>query len=258
MASKYRKDSPCVSTTAAVLSSLCIFCLWEFSATPPEVVAPVLHVTQGIGRRLLSKRRLLAEVTWTSATRTSTVTGVDGGDLVVSFTPSTAVPQNGTVTITPSANLFTADAATTCTATSDGNNVAVTSAATVGAILTVTMGAELGTSAAVITCTDNLAVNGAQGDEITFAIETSTDTTPLTGQTGYTVTAPPPTAAPTETPTAVPTQTPTPAPTGDGHDKPSTSLLFLFVCLYLSGCVFFGFSVSVSVRIVYLISVRVV
>jgi hypothetical protein len=129
-------------------------------------------------------------VTWGSVTRaTSLVTAVAGGDLAVTFTPNTAVAAAGIVTITPSSNIFTADAATTCTATSGGKAATVTSSATVGAVLKVTMGAALTPGyAAVITCTTNLANNGAAG-AITFAIETSTDTVGLTAQTGYTITA---------------------------------------------------------------------
>merc|ERR1712078_550543 len=71
-------------------------------------------------------------VTWGSVTRaTSLVTAVAGGDLAVTFTPNTAVAAAGIVTITPS-NIFTADAATTCTATSGGKAATVTSSATVG------------------------------------------------------------------------------------------------------------------------------
>merc|ERR1711959_756283 len=131
-------------------------------------------------------------VTWGSVTRaTSLVTAVAGGDLAVTFTPNTAVAAAGIVTITPSSNIFTADAATTCTATSGGKAATVTSSATVGAVLKVTMGAALTPGyAAVITCTTNLANNGAAG-AITFAIETGTDTVGLTAQTGYTITAAP-------------------------------------------------------------------
>jgi hypothetical protein len=69
-------------------------------------------------------------------------------------------------------------------------------------------------AAAVITCTSNLAVNGAAG-AVTFSISTSTDTGALTAQTGYTIVAnagssyssgsglspTPPTAPPTPAPT---------------------------------------------------------
>merc|ERR1712216_471696 len=70
-------------------------------------------------------------VAWTSATRaTSQIVGVAGGDLVFTFTPTTNVAANDLVTLTASEGLFTADAATTCTATSDGSAATVTSSAT--------------------------------------------------------------------------------------------------------------------------------
>merc|ERR1719421_2398971 len=146
------------------------------------------------------------QATWTSAARaTSLVTGLAGGDLVVKFTPTTEVAAGGTLTITPSANIFTADAATKCTATSDGTAVAVTDAdtKTVGAVLTVKMTAKLpAAKAVVITCTDNLKVNGAAGDKITFNFKTSADAALISGATGYTITAAP---AATKAPTAAAT-----------------------------------------------------
>ena len=41
---------------------------------------------------------------------------------------------------------------------------------------------------ATLTCSDNIAVNGAVGN-VAFDIVSTQDSTPLTGQTGYTVTA---------------------------------------------------------------------
>merc|ERR1711998_666319 len=132
---------------------------------------------------------LLKAVAWGSASRSgSLVKGQSGANLVVTFTPTITVPNSGIVTITPSENIFSADAATTCTATSGGTAKAVSGSATVGAVLKVTMdgGVTLpGAAAAVITCTDNLAVNGAAG-AVTFSISTSVDETPVTSQTGYT------------------------------------------------------------------------
>merc|ERR1712216_797261 len=143
-------------------------------------------------------------VAWTSATRTTYTTGVDGGNLVFTFTPKTTVANNGIVTLTASESIFTADAAVTCTATSDGTAAAVTSAASTSTaavlhtgtaamknILKVTMGADLTLAkVAVITCTTNLANNGATAGAVTFTIETSTDTGKLGKQTGYTLAAP--------------------------------------------------------------------
>jgi len=139
-------------------------------------------------------------VAWTSATRaTSQIVGVAGGDLVFTFTPKTTVANNGLVTLTASESIFTADAAVTCTATSDGSAATVTSAASTSTaavantgtaakknILKVTMGADLTLAkVAVITCTTNLANNGATVGAVTFDIETSTDTGKLGKQTGY-------------------------------------------------------------------------
>jgi len=129
-------------------------------------------------------------VFWNFGTRaSSTVAGTAGGDLEVSFRPQATIPITGTVTITPSVNVFTADGAVTCTATSAGHSKTVTSAATVGAVLTVILGGPLyGGVDAVITCTDNMVVNQAAGP-VTFSIETSTGTLPLAGQTGYSTVA---------------------------------------------------------------------
>jgi outer membrane protein assembly factor BamB len=67
-------------------------------------------------------------------------------------------------------------------------SVVVTKAISAGASLQVTMGGTLkAAKEAHVTCTDNLAANGAVGD-VTFGISTSSDTEPLGGQTGYTIT----------------------------------------------------------------------
>jgi hypothetical protein len=67
-------------------------------------------------------------------------------------------------------------------------SVTVTNAISAGASLEVTMGGTLKAAKEThVTCTDNLAANGAVGD-VTFGISTSSDTEPLGGQTGYTIT----------------------------------------------------------------------
>jgi len=135
---------------------------------------------------------------WTSAARTSVVSGAAGGDLTVIFAPTTALPASGTITLTPSSSLFTADGATTCTAsTAAATNPTFASATVSGTastqLITFTLNAA-GTdivaadAACTIVCTNNLAVNGAAG-AVTFSIATSTDATALTAQTGYTITA---------------------------------------------------------------------
>merc|ERR1711985_159129 len=121
------------------------------------------------------------------------------------FTPTTNVAANDLVTLTASEGLFTADAATTCTATSDGSAATVTGSATTSTaadicfgttvcdgavaiknILKVTMGATLtAAKVAVITCTTNLANNGATPGAVTFTVLTTTDIGKLGAQTGY-------------------------------------------------------------------------
>jgi hypothetical protein len=65
---------------------------------------------------VLASANAATSVAWGSAARkTSLVTGVAGGDLVVKFTPTTTVPKDGKVTITASAALFKTNAVTTCT-----------------------------------------------------------------------------------------------------------------------------------------------
>jgi hypothetical protein len=166
-------------------------------------------ITGQTGYTVLAAKQAL----WTSATRaTSLETGKAGGDLVVKFTPTTEVPADGTLTITADKAIFTADAATTCTATSDGTAAVVKTAgtATVGNVLTVTMtGALAAGKAAVVTCTSNLAVNGAAGTVVGFTFKTSADAGLVSGATGYTV-------------TAVATKAPTKAPTKAGGNKTAT------------------------------------
>merc|ERR1712216_417909 len=181
-----------------------------------EAVAQAVAVkmeTSGDTTEVTSAQKFIykAGVAWTSATRTTKTTGLAGGNLVFTFTPTTQVAATGKVTLTASEGLFTADAATACTATTDGNAAAVTGATSTSTaadycigtttvcdgavaaknILTVTMGATLtAAKVAVITCTDNLAANGATAGAVTFSIETSTDVGKLGAQTGYTLTAP--------------------------------------------------------------------
>merc|ERR1711991_1126026 len=76
-------------------------------------------------------------------------------------------------------------------------------------ILQLTASGAIATGEFVLTCTDNIANNGAAG-AVTFDIVSTKDTSALTGQTGYTITAAP---APTTTTTVAPTTTTTVAPT---------------------------------------------
>ena len=77
---------------------------------------------------------------------------------------------------------------------------AFTTATTSTSILRVSATGAIATGTFVLTCTDNIAVNGAAG-AVTFDIVSTKDTTALTGQTGYTImnAAVLPTSAATET-----------------------------------------------------------
>merc|ERR1711934_1107641 len=140
--------------------------------------------------------------TFTSAARgggtTNLMTGMAGGNLVMVIAPVTALPAGGTITVTPSAELFSADGASACTASNSATTNPTFASATVSGtggtqIITFTLGAGATdviatTIATTITCTDNLAVNTAAG-AITFGLVTSTDLEAATAQTGYTIVA---------------------------------------------------------------------
>merc|ERR1711934_814180 len=142
---------------------------------------------------------------FTAARATSLVTGVAGGDLTFTFTPTTAIAADGPATITATETLYTATgAATTCATTVTGGGTAPTSTTTVASsgtgvtgnnVLVLTFvgnGVNAG-SVAIVVCSADLAVNGAAG-AVTFGIRTdAADGTALdseaTAQTGYTITA---------------------------------------------------------------------
>ena len=67
-------------------------------------------------------------------------------------------------------------------------NSAFTTATTSTTILRVTATGAIPTGTFVLTCTSNIAVNGAAG-AVTFDIASTKDTSALTGQTGYAITA---------------------------------------------------------------------
>jgi hypothetical protein len=150
-----------------------------------------------------------ASATWTSALPSTRCATSTPGSLVFKFKPNTKVASGGTLKLTADKQIFTADAATTCTAkeisTSTGvaTAVTVTGSAVTGnkTILTVTMGAVLDTLGheVEVTCTSNLAAITASGDVVKFGFETSGDTTALTAQTGYTAIAACGTPVPTPT-----------------------------------------------------------
>merc|ERR1711904_671477 len=161
-----------------------------FTSTMDRTFAFLVCLAVSIGHASASS------VAWLGATRlTSLKTSTAAGHLVFYFTPSVTVANNGIVTLTSSEAIWSADGATTCTAKdggSGGTTRAVTGSVVSGTqkIIKVTMGADLtATQVAEITCTSNLANNGATAQAVTFDIETSTDTGKLSAQTGYTLVA---------------------------------------------------------------------
>merc|ERR1712072_186634 len=146
-------------------------------------------------------------LTWTSAAPATTpaVTGAATGNMVFTFGITTALANTNTITITASQNIWATGTPTvSCTLTENGGtpNSNFGAVATSQTVLTVTATNAIATGAAVLTCSDNTIVNGATG-AVTFDIVSTTDSTALTGQTGYTITA-----APTTTTTAAPATTP--------------------------------------------------
>merc|ERR1712086_826871 len=138
-------------------------------------------------------------VTAASVTRTTLVQGATPDDVVLTFTATTAVAPAGTVTLTPSADIFT-NAPTGCTSVSTSGTTsgtqAVTSVAVAGTPKVLTITLVSGTASnkydaadvVVLTCTGNLAVNPAAATALTFNVKTNTDLTEVAA-TGYTTTA---------------------------------------------------------------------
>merc|ERR1712072_925915 len=123
-------------------------------------------------------------LTWTSAaTSSSMVSGAAPGNLVFTLGITTALANTDTLDITASQAIWSAVAASTCTATIGGTaTTAFTTAATSTTVLRLTASGDIAAGAFVLTCTDNIAVNGAAG-AVTFDIVSTKDTTALTGQT---------------------------------------------------------------------------
>jgi len=152
-------------------------------------------------------------VTWTSATRTSYVTGTaaaTAGDLVVTFTPTTNLATNDVITLTASEEIFAAagqitgitatgnSGATALTITEGADTKTVETAASVPLAtakmknhVEVKMGGAATVHPIVMTIPHaKLAANGATAQAVTFSISTSKDKGTLFAQTGYTLTAP--------------------------------------------------------------------
>merc|ERR1711959_469528 len=136
-----------------------------------------------------------ASAIWGSVKPNSLCATVTPANVVLKFTPNTAVAADGTVKLTADKVIFTGTAPT-CTATQISPATAATVKSTAvdadKKVITVTMTTALETlgQEVVLTCAGNLAANAAQGDVVKFAFETSGDTTALAAtQTGYTTTA---------------------------------------------------------------------
>jgi hypothetical protein len=146
---------------------------------------------------------------WVGGTMADKASTATSGTFTVDFVPQNAVQKDGTVVITADKAIFDKSATgitdIACTSTKNRYATAVgCSAATDadGKKLTVTLlttGEDLFASAAgKIVLSKKIAKNGAKDDVVKFGFETSTDTTALATQTGYTITAaPPPPPAPT-------------------------------------------------------------
>ena len=113
------------------------------------------------------------------------------GDLIFNFGITTALVATDTITITASQATWAAgsDTSITCTLTISGvSNTNFATKATSVSVLALTASDAIAAGSATLTCSDNIAVNGAVGN-VAFDIVSTQDSTPLTGQTGYNVTA---------------------------------------------------------------------
>jgi hypothetical protein len=160
------------------------------------------------------------------------VSGAAPGNMVFTLGITTALANTDTLDITASQAIWTAVTATTCTATIGGTaTTAFATAATSTTVLRLTASGTIATGAFVLTCTDNIAVNGAAG-AVTFDIVSTKDTTALTGQTGYSITA-----ASTTTTTVAPTANTTTAAAAKKDElsvasQVSTSIIALFGTMF--------------------------
>ena len=107
------------------------------------------------------------------------MSGEAPGNLVFTLGITTALANTDTLDITASQAIWSAAAATTCTATIGGTaTTAFTTATTSTSILRVSATGAIATGTFVLTCTDNIAVNGAAG-AVTFDIVSTKDTSAL-------------------------------------------------------------------------------
>lgn len=123
---------------------------------------------------------------------TSTSSGVAPGTLTLTFTHPVQLVSGNSFVLRLSRKIFTNDGtSTTCTATSGGSSLTLTSKTVSdgGSVMTVVVGA---TSAAgnkvVFACTDNLDNNPAVGIQVTYSLTATGNAAIPQGSIGYTVT----------------------------------------------------------------------
>ena len=110
--------------------------------------------------------------------------GATPATLTVTFTPTTALANGGTVTLVASKGIFAARGAMTCTAAQSGAKTVTSSVVSASAnmvnTLILTVGEAIAAASAVVfTCTGNLASNAYVGAQISFTASTSRDTVAL-------------------------------------------------------------------------------
>eukprot|EP00931_Biecheleriopsis_adriatica_P096474 TRINITY_DN7011_c0_g1_i1.p1 TRINITY_DN7011_c0_g1~~TRINITY_DN7011_c0_g1_i1.p1 ORF type:complete len:487 (+),score=49.23 TRINITY_DN7011_c0_g1_i1:47-1507(+) len=142
-------------------------------------------------------------------TSTDLNSGTTPSQIVFSATTVQALSATHTVTITASANIWSAATSVTCTVSQGGSPGAETTTFAGGLsassqaifVATVASAQSVGAGVALVfTCTSNLAALGTSGTVVTFTFESYQDVTQVTGVTGWTVN---PTPTPTPTPGVV-------------------------------------------------------
>merc|ERR1711959_46662 len=133
---------------------------------------------------------------WAGATPSTLCEGDKPGNLVIKYKPTLLLASADDLIFVADKAIFAANAATSCTVTTTNKDtgatetVGVTGAAVTNSLKTLTVDMSAGEKLtlgvdAVVTCTSNLGASPTAG-AVTFKAKTTTDTTELTGETGYT------------------------------------------------------------------------
>jgi hypothetical protein len=150
------------------------------------------------GYTILAGRSL----TWTSAMASDIFATRTPASITFSIGVTDALYIHDTITMSSSEKIWANASVTACNAVGLNGISAATSSQSELVITAPASG--IGTGARVFTCAGGLAPNAAAGTIVTFTVVSSTSTSPLAGQTGYTIVAAPsfaPSAAPTYAPT---------------------------------------------------------